>query len=40
VARHRRWAFLPLALHLTVGLTFLRYALGESTHSDERLASY
>jgi hypothetical protein len=37
VARRRGWAFVPLALHLAVGLTFLRYALGESTHSDERL---
>jgi hypothetical protein len=37
VARRRGWAFVPLALHLAVGLAFLRYALGKSSHSDERL---
>ena len=37
VVRRRAWVFLALAVQLAVGLAFLRYALGESTHSDEKL---
>jgi hypothetical protein len=37
VVRGRAWVFLALAAQLAVGLAFLRYAVGESTHSDEKL---
>jgi hypothetical protein len=37
VVRRRAWLFLALAAQLAVGLAVLRWALGESTHSDEKL---
>jgi CelD/BcsL family acetyltransferase involved in cellulose biosynthesis len=37
VVRGRAWVFLALAVQLAVGLAFLRYALGQSDHSDEKL---
>jgi hypothetical protein len=37
VVRRRPWVFVALAAQLAVGLAFLRYAVGESTHSDDEL---
>jgi hypothetical protein len=37
VVRRRAWVSLALAVQFAVGLAFLGYALGQSTHSDEKL---
>jgi hypothetical protein len=37
VVRGRGWVFLALAVQLAIALGFLRYAVGESVHSDEKL---
>ena len=37
VLRHSAWVFPALAVQLAVGLAVMRYTLGESTHSDQKL---